>query len=320
MIKIKFHIFLFVLICSVGFISFIQINSPAYLENLQEEKSASSVLIIDGVHNHDWITTTKYLREILSKSGKFKVTVSTSPERNAPEGDWEKWNPDFSLYDAIIMNFNGGHLKDSRHWPVTLQKRFERYVDNGGGVVIVHAANNSFPNWPAYNEMIGLGWRNRDFGQGLIINEEDEVVVIPKGEGDNPGHGPDHDFQITVRNIDHPITNGLPGKWLHPYEQLTHGQHGPIGNMTVLSYAWSKDSHKNEPMEWVSHYGKGRIFTTMLGHQWHDQDDINLKCVGFQTMLIRGAEWAATGKVTYPVPDNFPSATTMSTQDIPENK
>ena len=43
------------------------------------------------------------------------------------------------------------------------------------------------------------------------------------------------------------------------------------------------------------HYGKGRVYTTM-------------RCVRFQTILIRGVEWATTGRVTYPVPKDFPTA------------
>ena len=100
-------------------------------------------------------------------------------------------------------------------------------MGNGGGLVIYHAANNSFPNWPAYNEMIGLGWRDKNFGPSLIVSPEEKIIEIPKGEGRNPGHGPEHDFQVTVLNTDHPITKGMPKKWMHPHEQLTHGQHGP---------------------------------------------------------------------------------------------
>ncbi|MBV5315860.1 MAG: hypothetical protein JZU47_21355, partial [Prolixibacteraceae bacterium] len=50
-------------------------------------------------------------------------------------------------------------------------------------------------------------------------------------------------------------------------------------------------------------YGKGRIFHTTLGH-----DDYSCEGVGFITSFIRGVQWAATGKVTIPVPDDFPSA------------
>jgi hypothetical protein len=46
----------------------------------------------------------------------------------------------------------------------------------------------------------------------------------------------------------------------------------------------------------------------MLGHLWRNGPDTAMRCVGFQTMLNRGVEWAATGKVTYPVPKDFPTA------------
>jgi hypothetical protein len=165
--------------------------------------------------------------------------------------------------------------------------------------------------------MIGLGWRDKNFGPSLIVSPEEKVVEIPKGEGRNPGHGPEHDFQITVLNQEHPITKGLPRKWMHPHEQLTHGQHGPARNMTVLSYAWSKDAKENEPMDWVIPYGKGRVYTTMLGHLWKDGPDTAMRCVGFQTILIRGCEWTATGRVRYPVPKDFPTERKIVLTDSP---
>jgi len=96
---------------------------------------------------------------------------------------------------------------------------------------------------------------------------------------------------------------------MHPHEQLTHGQHGPAKNMMVLSYAHSKDTGDNEVIDWVIPYGKGRVYVTMLGHLWKHKPDTAMRCIGFQTMLIRGCEWAATGEVTHPVPSHFPTAT-----------
>jgi type 1 glutamine amidotransferase len=66
-------------------------------------------------------------------------------------------------------------------------------------------------------------------------------------------------------------------------------------------------------MNWVIPYGKGRVYATMLGHLWKNGPDTAMRCIGFQTMLIRGCEWAATGKVTYPMPKNFPTATEIRT-------
>jgi len=272
-----------------------------------------SLLIVDGMNNHDWPRATRILKEILEDSGLFAVDVSTSPPANARKEAWDQWRPQFAKYRVVLSNFNGGHTAKGVHWPKEVEKSLEDYVGGGGGLVIYHSANNSFPDWPTYNEMIGLGWRDKSFGPSLIVSSEENVVEIPKGEGRNPGHGPEHDFQMTVLNSDHPITKGLAKKWMRPHEQLTHGQHGPAKNLTVLTYAWSKDTKENEVMDWVIPYGKGRVYTTMLGHLWKNGPDTAMRCVGFQTLLIRGCQWAATGKVTYPVPKNFPTATEIKT-------
>ena len=265
--------------------------------------SKLNVLIVDGMNNHDWPRATKILRSILESSGRFNVEVATCPVPT------DGWKVDFTSYDVVLSNFNGGHNpKTGVHWPRETEDALENFVRSGGGLVIYHAANNSFPNWPAYNEMIGLGWRDPDFGPSIVIDKDEKVVPIPRGQGRKPGHGPEHDFLVTTLNHEHPITAGMPKTWLHPHEQLTHGQHGPAKNMTVLTYAWSKDVDENEPMDWVVNYGKGRVYTTMLGHLWKNGPDDAMRCAGFQTLLLRGTEWAGSGNVTIAIPDDFPTA------------
>ncbi len=247
-----------------------------------------SALIVDGRNNHDWAAGTRAIRSTLEGTGRFNVDVSTFPAQ-----------PDFSKYDLVVNNFNGGHLADGVRWPRETEVALEKYVRNGGGLVIFHAANNAFLNWPEYNEMIGLGWREKTFGPGLAI-VNDKVITIPKGSGLAPGHGPRHDFEVFTLDKTNPITAGLPAHWLHPSEQLTHGQHGPAQGLTVLTYAFSEVSRQGEPMDWTKAYGKGRVYATMLGHTWANEANPNLDDPNFQALLARGSEWAATGKVTIP--------------------
>ncbi len=249
-----------------------------------------SALIVDGVNNHDWAAGTRAIRTILEGTGRFTVDVRTYPQK-----------PEFARYDVVINNFNGGHTADGLRWAPDVERALEAYVRGGGGLVIYHAANNAFRDWPAYNDMIGLGWRDPSFGPGLAIGPGGQVIVVPKGTGLAPGHGPRHDFELFVRDTDHPITRGLPPHWLHPSEQLTHGQHGPAKGLTILTYAYSEVSRQGEPMDWVRDYGKGRVYVTMLGHTWKDEPNPNLDDLNFQTLFARGVEWAATGKVTLPV-------------------
>ena len=138
------------------------------------------------MNNHDWAAGTRAIRDILEGSGRFTVDVSTFPNL-----------PDFARYDVVVNNFNGGHTEQGTRWPAEAERALEAYVRGGGGLVVYHAANNAFLEWPEYNRMIGLGWRLPAFGQGLAI-DAGRVRVIPKGPGTSSGHGPRHDFDLFV--------------------------------------------------------------------------------------------------------------------------
>jgi hypothetical protein len=122
---------------------------------------AIKVLIIDGQNNHKWEVTTPILKKDLESTGKFQVDVVTTP----PKGeDMSGFKPNFSAYKVVLSNYNG----DS--WPKETQTAFEQFVGNGGGFVCYHAADNAFADWPAYNEMIGLGgWGGRTEKNGAYV-------------------------------------------------------------------------------------------------------------------------------------------------------
>jgi hypothetical protein len=274
------------------------------------------VLVVDGINNHDWRRATAGISRILSRTGLFAVEVSTTPPREALAKDWDFWKPEFSRYDVIVNNFNGGESEQGIQWPDRVQEGLEAYLRGGGGLVVWHAANNAFLPWTAYNQMIGLGWRKKTYGRGIRISDRGQVVFIPQGTGMDPGHPARMDFQIHVRDTHHPITRNMPKVWMHPAEQLTHGQHGPAESLTILTYAHSPVSQANEPMDWARRYGQGRVYTTMLGHTWVGEPSPNLDCVGFQTLFARGVEWAATGRVTIPLPADFPGPSNISVHPL----
>ncbi len=274
------------------------------------------VLIIDGQNNHNWKDTTPILKADLEHSGRFTVDVATTPPRKAAKAEWDSFKPDFSHYDVIMSNYNG------EPWPAPVQKGLEAYVAKGGGLAIVHAANNAFENWPAYNQMIGLGWRGPGFGERVTIDDEGKIVRTPKGKGPGSGHGPPHAYVIKIRDAEHPITRGMPPEWMHAKDELYHGQRGPAEHMHILASAYSDKTRggtgTNEPMIWVIPYGKGRVFTTVMGHAMGN-DATAMHCIGFKSVVLRGTEWAATGKVTIPLPANFPTATSVRRDDAPGN-
>jgi len=162
-----------------------------------------------------------------------------------------------------------------------VEKAFVDFVRGGKGFALFHAASATFHNWPEYQQMVGATWK---LG--------------------TTGHGPMHTFKVTVKDKSHPVTAGMPDFEIR--DELWHRM-GTQPNIHVLCEAFSaKDKDGSglaEPVAICTQFGKGRCFYNELGH-----DATVLKNDMWQTLMLRGTEWAATGKVAIPVPsDRMPA-------------
>lgn len=292
-------------------------------------------LIVDGQNNHTkWPQTTMMMRDMLEGTGRFTVDIErtqftwkggkllesfpindgkTYEDLNEPKFDPD-FAPTFADYDVVISNFG----YKAAPWPDETNVAFENYVKNGGGFVVVHAADNSFGDWDAFNRIIGIGgWggRNEKTGPYVYFNDPLGEVIRDTKPGKSGEHGPARPYAVVHRDTDHPITHGLPQTWMHSKDELYQKLRGPADNMTILATAYADPAlggtGRHEPIMMTIEYGKGRIYHTPMGH-----DDGAFECVGFITTLIRGTEWAATGEVTLDeVPHDFPGASQPSRRE-----
>ena len=230
-------------------------------------------LIVDGQNNHNWKATTPILKSILEDTKLFTVDVATAPAK-----DTAGFTPKFSDYSVVISNYNGAE------WPQATKNAFAEYVAKGGGFVSYHAADNAFPKWPEYNAMIGLGgWGGRNEKDGPYVRFTDGKIVRDESKGNGGNHGKQHAFQVEIRDREHPITKGLPDKWMHAQDELYERLRGPAKNMTVLATAFADPkqggSGQNEPQLMVIDYeerarvphddGPRRTRSEMRGFQDH---------------------------------------------------
>jgi len=172
---------------------------------------------------------------------------------------------DLSAVDVVILSFRDG---PGREVPESARKKLLDFVASGKGLVAVHFAVAAMREWKEYAGLVGRVW-------------------VPR----KSGHGPRGVFKVSVTRKDHPITAGLPD--FEADDELYAALEG-AKELNVLATAHSADfSKKDEPMAWTLDAPKGRVFVTVLGH-----DAKARRHPAFGTLLARGAEWAATGKVT----------------------
>jgi type 1 glutamine amidotransferase len=265
------------------------------------------VLIVDGRNNHAWRATTPVLRAILTRAG-CSVEVATAPEG---EAGLASFRPSFAQYQVVLSNYNGPT------WSAETRRDLEAFVGGGGGLVVVHAADNAFPEWREWNEMIGVGgWGNRDEKSGPYLRLREGRWVADPTPGPGGSHGAQHEFVLTHHASEHPILRGLPQRWKHAQDELYDRLRGPAQNVTVLASAFAPKerggSGEEEPLLFALTWKKGRIFHSALGHSV-----IAMQCAGFQETLVRGVEWAATGAVRErATPSDFPSEEKVSLREL----
>jgi uncharacterized protein len=240
------------------------------------------LLILSGANNHNWKATTPVLKKMYEQSGRFTVDVT----ENVPKLKAE----DFAKYDAIVSNYTTYPNIDGQRWPAETEKALLDYVAAGHGFVLFHAASTAWNDWPAFTDLIGLSWQKT-----------------------KSGHGASHSFAVSIVDKEHPVTQGMKD-FQHAKDELYHRQ---LKHATgrVLATAFSdKAMHgtgENEPMIVVTEHGKGRMFHNAMGH-----DPGPMAGVGFQTLMLRGTEWAATGKVTIPIPADWPELGSTRAEEL----
>lgn len=242
-------------------------------------RSPLRALILSGRNNHDWRSTTPFLRKILEATGRFDVAVELEPSGLTAAH--------LKAVDVLVLDYNGPR------WGAAAEAAVAGFVRRGKGLVVVHGASYAFgemeiltdnhqrtgkfePPWPEYAQMTGVRWTNGP----------------PRS-----GHGKRHRFRVEMVDRSHPVTRGLEPSFEIDDELYHRLVFEP--NVHVLARAFDAPeiggTGQFEPVLWTVRFGNGRVFHTTLGH-----DLKAMQAPGFRITFARGAEWAATGEATLP--------------------
>ena len=266
------------------------LDGLAYAQQPPAAAPKIAVLIVTGQNGHNWRGTTPLLRKILEDTNRFDVRVTEEFRGAGPET--------LAPYDLVVLNYFERGRPELR-WGERANAALLDFVRSGKGVVVYHFSMAAFDGWSEYEKLSGGNWRPN-----------------------NGHHSAPHNFVVEVKDPQHPIMQGLKLSFPQANDELYGNlRWQPAGSYHVLATAY--DDHAlyqasrtdarapqplegpgaPEPMLWTVDYGNGRVFVTALGH-----DVEQVQTPAFTTTFARGAEWAATGKVTLPVPAAMASA------------
>ncbi len=282
---------------------------------MSDQHGTLKALLIDGQMNkhHNMALMSEAVTDYLEQTGLFAVTRFSTPPRGS---DMSGFAPRFDGFDLVVLNYDGDD------WPKATRLAFERFVRKGGGLLSVHSTDNAFPQWPAFLEMTGVGgWGGRDERWGPAIYWGEDGLSYDRGPG-KAFHPSQHEFAVTVRDPQHPVTRDLPARWMHGKDELYSNLRGPAKNLDLLATGFADPaldnrSDRHEPVLMAITYGEGRVFHTTLGHVGKNETSrpASIRCSGFITTLQRGAEWAASGRVSQPLPGDFPAPDRVTLRD-----
>ncbi len=166
-------------------------------------------------------------------------------------------------YDVIVFMI---YTRSMPMPPEQAKKNLMNFVKSGKGFFVQHLASASFAKWDEFGKLCGRKW---------VMGTS--------------GHGPRVPFEAKITAKEHPITAGMDD---FVCDDELYAKLQGDGEINVLVTADSDWSKKTEPLVFTLNYGKGRTVHNAFGH-----DRKALMTPNVRKIIVRGVEWAATGKV-----------------------
>ncbi|GAA5483415.1 ThuA domain-containing protein [Haloferula sargassicola] len=198
---------------------------------------------------HDSIATGKVaLAEMGKKTGAFEAVISD---------DLANFEPGrIDQFDAIVFLSTTQNAFDGAADEKELQDSLMAFVKGGKGFVGIHAATDTFYNWPEYGEMMN-GYFD---GHPWTSDKQVHIDVEPAAK-------------------DHPLAKMFGGESMEfPEEIYQFKEPYDSSKVTMLLRLDPTKSAKVDGMKrkdndygvaWARNWGKGRVFYCSLGHN-HD--------------------------------------------------
>jgi len=257
------------------------ILAPLFMQSPLSAAEPIRIVILSGANVHDWKATTPFIEKMYNESGRFKVVGVVDDVTKVTAAT-------FANCDVIVSNWTCHNVMTGGPWTPEGKQAFADAIRSGKGMVSFHAASAACNDWPEFQEISGLTWK---LG--------------------HTGHTAYHTFKVVIGDTPHPITEGMSDFWITDelYQEMVKMSKSDF-RLHAKAFAepdWG-GTGQWEPVLITTQLGKGRGVNFLLGH-----DVATMRNIAWQTIMLRGTEWAATGKVTIPIPKDWPTNAAAAT-------
>ncbi len=220
--------------------------------------AADAILIYSGTtgYRHESIPAGIEAVAALAKQRGLSVVASEDPAIFSPAS--------LKRFRAIVLlSCTTDPKKPESEWLVGDRRTaLQQFVQDGGGILAIHAAADSHYFWPWYGKMIGGHFQRHPAG-------------TPSG---------------TVRSVAHgnPLLSGVPPTKTRSDEWYYFDDYDPTSQLLVVldpASIGEQDVNPN-PMAWARHVGRGRVFYTAMGHTTESYSDPY-----FLRLIANGLDW-----------------------------
>jgi uncharacterized protein len=222
-------------------------HAMATLEHLGRESGAYIAFLRTDT---EWVTK----GEVWGTGDYAKGGSKQAPGRN------------LDYFDAVVFYTNG-------ETDMTASQKSDLLAfvhEDGKGFVAVHTATASFYSWPEYGELVGGYFENHPW------NVFDAQVIVERPEFPAMKQWP---LELTLRDEMY--------QYRTPYSRSTVDVLARLDERKLdLTNKNVKRTDHDFPVAWVKNYGKGRVFSSTLGHSDQAWDDARV-----QSMYLEGIRW-----------------------------
>jgi putative heme-binding domain-containing protein len=233
----------------------------------------------------------------VEKPRRLRIVLAAGPKDHGPgEHDYplwlKRWSTLFATDSSVAVETAEGwpsskqfetadvvaFYSNNPAWEAAKARELDRYLERGGGLVLIHYAVDGHQAVDALATRIGLAWQ---------------------GGKSSFRHGP---LVIDFSGSKHPIARGF--EKLHVVDESYWNLVGDPSRIEVMGTAVEEGQPR--PLFWTRQAGKGRVFVSIPGHySWTFDDPL------FRLILLRGMAWSAGESV-----DRFNELTTLGARIV----